>query len=106
VANARAENVRLAREDVREWLSQNQTETVDFVLLDPPRAGTEKEIVESLIAIKPTEISYVSCEPSTLARDLRVLCGGGYRIESIVALDLFPQTHHVETVVRLKLETL
>lgn len=105
VQNARIENVRLVREDVREWLSQNRTETVDFVLLDPPRAGTEKEIVESLLAIKPDEISYVSCEPSTLARDLRVLCGGGYRIESIVALDLFPQTHHVETVVRLKLES-
>jgi 23S rRNA (uracil1939-C5)-methyltransferase len=56
------------------------------------------------LKIKPREISYVSCEPSTLARDLRVLHDGGYRIESIVALDLFPQTHHVETVVRLKLE--
>ena len=104
VENARAENVRLAREDVSEWLKQNLAEKIDFVLLDPPRAGTEKEIVESLLEIKPAEISYVSCEPSTLARDLRVLCGGGYRIESIVALDLFPQTHHVEAVVRLKSE--
>ena len=105
VENARAENVRLAREDVSEWLKQNLAEKIDFVLLDPPRAGTEKKIVESLLEIKPEEISYVSCEPSTLARDLRVLCGGGYHIESIVALDLFPQTHHVETVVRLKLES-
>lgn len=104
VENARAENVLLVREDVNEWLSQNRSETIDFVLLDPPRAGTEKEIVESLLVINPSEISYVSCEPSTLARDLRVLCDGGYRIESIVALDLFPQTHHVETVVRLKRE--
>ncbi len=104
VENARLENVRFGREDVREWLAQNESESIDFVLLDPPRAGTEKETIESIVKIKPQEISYVSCEPSTLARDLRVLCDGGYRIESIVALDLFPQTHHVETVVRLKLE--
>jgi 23S rRNA (uracil1939-C5)-methyltransferase len=104
VENARLENVRFGREDVREWLAQNESETIDFVLLDPPRAGTEKETIESILKIKPREISYVSCEPSTLARDLRVLHDGGYRIESIVALDLFPQTHHVETVVRLKLE--
>jgi 23S rRNA (uracil1939-C5)-methyltransferase len=104
VENARLENVQFGREDVKEWLAQNETETIDFVLLDPPRAGTEKETIESILTIKPREISYVSCEPATLARDLRVLRDGGYRIESIVALDLFPQTHHVETVVRLKLE--
>lgn len=102
VANARLESVEFYREDVGEWLEQNDSEPVDFVLLDPPRAGTEKPIVENLLKIKPKEISYVSCEPSTLARDLRILCDGGYEIASIVALDLFPQTHHVETVVRLK----
>jgi 23S rRNA (uracil1939-C5)-methyltransferase len=104
VENARLENVRFNREDVKEWLAQNESETIDFLLLDPPRAGTEKETIESILKIKPREISYVSCEPSTLARDLRVLREGGYRIASIVALDLFPQTHHVETVVRLKIE--
>ncbi|MBA2737545.1 MAG: 23S rRNA (uracil(1939)-C(5))-methyltransferase RlmD, partial [Pyrinomonadaceae bacterium] len=90
-------------EDVGEWLGRNESETIDFVLLDPPRAGTEKEIIESLLKIMPRLISYVSCEPSTLARDLRILCDNGYEIESITALDLFPQTHHVETVVRLNL---
>ena len=102
--NARLENVSFYREDVKEWLAQNESEAIDFVLLDPPRAGTEKETIESILKIKPREISYVSCEPSTLARDLRILRDGGYRIASIVALDLFPQTHHVETVVRLELE--
>jgi 23S rRNA (uracil1939-C5)-methyltransferase len=68
-------------------------------LLDPPRAGQEKETIESLLRIKPKEISYVSCDPATLARDLRKLTES-YSIENIVALDLFPQTHHVETVVR------
>ncbi|MDQ3180536.1 MAG: 23S rRNA (uracil-5-)-methyltransferase RumA, partial [Acidobacteriota bacterium] len=72
------------------------------ILLDPPRSGTEKETIENLLKIKPRQISYVSCEPATLARDLRIL-SESYSIESIIALDLFPQTHHVETVVRLKL---
>ncbi|HVE58866.1 MAG TPA: hypothetical protein VNB22_18680, partial [Pyrinomonadaceae bacterium] len=69
---------------------------------DPPRAGTEKETIEQILKIQPQQITYVSCEPTTLARDLRVLCESVYEIESITALDLFPQTHHVETVVRLK----
>jgi 23S rRNA (uracil1939-C5)-methyltransferase len=104
VENARLENALIVREDVSEWLKRNEAETVDFVLLDPPRAGTEREIIESLLKIKPREISYVSCEPSTLARDLRILCENFYEIDSITALDLFPQTHHVETVVRLNLK--
>jgi 23S rRNA (uracil1939-C5)-methyltransferase len=104
VENARLENAAIVCEDVGEWLSQNESEKVDFVLLDPPRAGTEKQIIESILKIKPREISYVSCEPSTLARDLRILCENFYKIESITAIDLFPQTHHVETIVRLNLK--
>jgi 23S rRNA (uracil1939-C5)-methyltransferase len=103
VENARLENTSIVCEDVGEWLGRNESETIDFVLLDPPRAGTEKEVIESILRIKPRRISYVSCEPSTLARDLKILCDNDYKIESITALDLFPQTHHVETVVRLSL---
>ncbi|HEY0658168.1 MAG TPA: class I SAM-dependent RNA methyltransferase, partial [Pyrinomonadaceae bacterium] len=97
VENARLENTSIVCEDVGEWLGRNESETIDFVLLDPPRAGTEKEVIESILRIKPRRISYVSCEPSTLARDLKILCDNDYKIESITALDLFPQTHHVET---------
>jgi 23S rRNA (uracil1939-C5)-methyltransferase len=103
IENARLENVEVHAEPVGEWLA-DQAESlgeIDFVLLDPPRAGTEKETIERLLEIRPREISYVSCEPSTLARDLRLLCADFYRIESITAVDLFPQTHHIETVVRL-----
>lgn len=101
---ARLSNVRFERETVGEWLKENaeKLKDTDFLLLDPPRSGTEKEIIEGILKLHPREISYVSCEPSTLARDLKSLCENGYVIESIVALDLFPQTHHVETVVRLK----
>ncbi len=104
IENARLSNVKLFRETVSDWLTEN-SETLkkpDFLLLDPPRSGTEKETVEAIINLQPAQISYVSCEPSTLARDLKIFCENGYSIESIVALDLFPQTHHVETVVRLK----
>jgi len=101
---ARIENAEIIAENVGEWFAENADELseVDFILLDPPRSGTEKETIEGILRIKPTEISYVSCEPSTLARDLRILCESAYEIESITAIDLFPQTHHVEAVVRLK----
>ncbi|MEO8074002.1 MAG: class I SAM-dependent RNA methyltransferase [Acidobacteriota bacterium] len=104
IENARIENADVFCENVGDWLAENADDLreIDFLLLDPPRAGTEKETIENLLKIKPREISYVSCEPSTLARDLRIL-SENYSIESITALDLFPQTHHVETVVRLKL---
>jgi 23S rRNA (uracil1939-C5)-methyltransferase len=60
-------------------------------------------VIADIAALKPRQISYVSCEPSILARDLRILVDAGYTIEKITALDMFPQTHHVETVVRLHL---
>jgi len=56
-----------------------------------------------LIRLKPKRVSYVACEPSVLARDLKRFVENGYSIDSIAALDLFPQTHHVETVVHLKM---
>ncbi len=107
VEQARLENVEFHRENVGEWLKENADElqNLDFLLLDPPRSGTEKETIETLVKIKPTHISYVSCEPSTLARDLKILTESLYSVESISVFDLFPQTHHVETVVRLRLNS-
>ena len=105
--HARLESAEVYAEAVGEWLSENAARlagAVDFLLLDPPRAGTEKETVEQILKLRPPHIAYVSCEPSTLARDLRLLCESLYEIESITALDLFPQTHHVETIVHLKLK--
>lgn len=104
VEQARLSNVEFNCENVAEWLKENAEKLInpDFILLDPPRAGTEKNIIESLLKISPKQISYVSCEPSTLARDLKILTENNYTIEEITAFDLFPQTHHVETVVRLK----
>lgn len=75
---------------------------LDFVLLDPPRAGAETAVIKGILALEPARISYVSCDPATLARDLKKLMAADYAIESIEAFDLFPQTHHVETVVQLR----
>ncbi len=97
----RAANVKLVNKSVAAFLAENQKKRLDFILIDPPRSGTEKHTIHSIAALKPAEISYVSCEPSILARDLRILLDAGYTIERVTALDLFPQTHHIETVVRL-----
>lgn len=102
VANAGLTNVEIIEKPVGKFL-ESYSGTVDFVLLDPPRFGTEKQTVLDLIALRPRIVSYVSCDPSVLARDLRRFLDNGYEIESITALDLFPQTHHVETIARLKL---
>ncbi|HEX9959440.1 MAG TPA: class I SAM-dependent RNA methyltransferase [Pyrinomonadaceae bacterium] len=99
---ARLSNIELAAENVGEFLLQSDLPEIDFLLLDPPRAGAEKETISALLKLQPRRISYVSCDPSTLARDLRLLTDA-YAIESITALDLFPQTHHVETIVRLNI---
>ncbi len=73
---------------------------VDLALLDPPRRGAHQAI-PALLQARPRRIVYVSCHPGTLARDLRVLCAGGYRVVRIQPIDLFPQTFHVESVTLL-----
>jgi 23S rRNA (uracil1939-C5)-methyltransferase len=73
----------------------------DLIVVDPPRTGLGAEITAVLLEIAPPALVYVSCDPATLARDLRMLVEGGYAIESITLADLFPQTFHLETVVRL-----
>jgi 23S rRNA (uracil1939-C5)-methyltransferase len=94
-------NAKFSAESVSKFLFERAAGKIDFVLLDPPRAGTEKNVVQRIIKLRPRQISYVACDPSILARDLRRLIDGGYSIDSITALDLFPQTHHVEVVARL-----
>jgi 23S rRNA (uracil1939-C5)-methyltransferase len=70
----------------------------DVVILDPPRAGLEKRALDALMALTPTQIAYVSCDPSTLARDASRLIAGGYQLKQVNAFDLFPQTYHIESI--------
>lgn len=102
-AEAGLGNIKFFRDGVIDFLSSKDIGETDFILLDPPRSGTEKGVVENIIKLRPASISYVSCDPAMLARDLREFIDGGYSIKAITALDLFPQTHHVETVVQLNL---
>jgi 23S rRNA (uracil1939-C5)-methyltransferase len=73
----------------------------DLIVLDPPRAGLGEEVTTLLNAVWAPRIRYVSCDPATLARDLRALTLERYRIDSVTLVDMFPQTYHLETVVQL-----
>jgi 23S rRNA (uracil1939-C5)-methyltransferase len=73
----------------------------DLVVVDPPRSGLGERVAGSLAALGAPRITYVSCDPSTLARDLVPLLGVGYHVERVHMVDLFPQTYHLESVVHL-----
>lgn len=109
VENARANNVANVRYEnvsVEAWLKYKAAEQPrpDLVVLDPPRAGAGATVIERLAALAPPQLMYVSCDPATLARDLKMLVAYGYRLESVTAFDMFPQTFHVETVVEMRLD--
>jgi 23S rRNA (uracil1939-C5)-methyltransferase len=94
-------NIESVRSTTEEYLRKPQAVRPDYVVVDPPRAGLGEKVARSLANTVSPRICYVSCDPSTLARDLRVLLESGYRIESIHLVDLFPQTFHLETIVQL-----
>ena len=101
--SAGLDNVNVVTATVGDWIrsTTNRTRRVDFVLLDPPRAGAESAVIRGILDLQPLRICYVSCDPATLARDLKKLVAGGFSIQSLCGFDMFPQTHHVETVVHL-----
>lgn len=70
----------------------------ESVIIDPPRSGIARKGLDALLSLKPKQIAYVSCDPSTLARDLKIITGNGYQLISVQPFDLFPQTFHIETI--------
>ena len=86
-----------ADEVMVKWLEEGIN--ADVLVVDPPRKGCEPELLDAIIAMRPERVVYVSCNPATLARDLRVLEDGGYITTKVQPVDMFPQTVHVETVV-------
>ena len=80
-------------------------ERPDVIVVDPPRKGVSRDVVDAMLAMSPKRIVYVSCDPATLARDLRLLCAGGYQLQTAEAFDLFPRCAHVETVALLTRES-
>ncbi len=97
------ENCHFVAGDAAEQLSKQAAQLMNLRLatLNPPRKGCTEELLQTLCEIAPLQIIYVSCDPGSLARDLRLLIDGGYRIERVQPVDMFPQTAHVETVVKL-----
>ena len=74
----------------------------DVVVVDPPRKGCDAKLLDTIVAMNPEKIVYVSCDPATLARDVKVLGEKGYEVKKVRACDMFPQGGHVETVVGLQ----
>ena len=107
-ANAKANNITNAEfyvgaaEDVFPRLvKDNPNIGADVIVVDPPRKGCDAVLLDTMLRMAPKRIVYVSCDPATLARDLKQLCAGGYRLEKVQPVDQFPQSVHVETVVLL-----
>jgi 23S rRNA (uracil1939-C5)-methyltransferase len=83
---------------------EQHEETPDFVVVDPPRAGLGRDVTDRLGKIRARKITYVSCDPATLSRDLAALLESGYRLRKLHLVDLFPQTFHLESVTHLSLD--
>lgn len=93
--------VEVFEQTTEEFLAAYAGAVPEYVIVDPPRAGLGMEVCAHLARMAPARIGYLSCDPATLSRDLRVLVESGYRVESVQLVDLFPQTFHIETAVQL-----
>ena len=106
IANAKRNGVKncwFTCADAGQFMEQAaaEGEKCDVVFMDPPRAGSDRRFLSSLLRLSPSQIVYVSCNPETLARDLDILVRGGYSAERARCVDMFPFTEHIETVVQL-----
>lgn len=95
-------NIHIVEDDCTEFM-KNYKPQIDVLIMDPPRKGSTPEFLNAVLEIKPKRVIYISCDPSTLARDLRTLTKA-YNLEVAQPVDMFPRTHHVETVVSLCLK--
>jgi tRNA/tmRNA/rRNA uracil-C5-methylase (TrmA/RlmC/RlmD family) len=94
--------VTVLRSDVERALANPRWRGVDLVVLDPPRAGAGRAVVEAIMARDPRAVAYVACDPAALARDVKTFRDAGWRLSALRAFDLFPHTHHVECVALLR----
>ena len=97
-------NIEFYNKDAGEFMIQlaEQGEKIDVVFMDPPRAGSDEAFLSSVVKCNPKRIVYVSCNPETLARDLKYLTKNDYKVRKMRGTDMFPHTNHVETVVLLQ----
>lgn len=107
ISNARLNSIKNAyfyNADAGEFMVDvaHEGEKVDVVFMDPPRAGSDINFLSSLVTLSPKKVVYISCNPETLARDLKYLTAHNYIVMKIQPVDMFPHTNHVETVVTLR----
>ncbi|MBN1667122.1 MAG: class I SAM-dependent RNA methyltransferase [Anaerolineales bacterium] len=91
------DNVELYEAPVEQVLPQLEIHP-DLIVVDPPRAGLERAVLDAILRLAPPRLAYISCDPATLGRDARRLDAGGYRLEQVTPFDLFPQTYHIESI--------
>jgi len=99
--NAGVKNVKFVCGDVEDVLRRNLLPTedkIDLIILDPPRSGCEKELLTAIVDLQPLKIIYVSCNPATQARDVKYLNEYSYNLRSLLPVDMFPQTEHIEVI--------
>lgn len=89
-------------EEVLPALYEKEGIQADVIVVDPPRKGCDEKCLETILKMQPRRVVYISCDSATLARDLRVLCDGGYELKKVRGCDMFPMTGHVETVVLIQ----
>ena len=96
-------NVQIIESSAEAWLSQRASGggLPHLVLVDPPREGLDAKLIKSIAKLGPAAVVYVSCDPATLARDLKRFVVAGYSVDRVTGFDMFPQTHHVEIVAHL-----
>ncbi|MBQ9911194.1 MAG: 23S rRNA (uracil(1939)-C(5))-methyltransferase RlmD, partial [Lachnospiraceae bacterium] len=87
-----------AEEVLPAWHSEHPEEKIDVIVVDPPRKGCDAACLQTIVSMAPEKLVYVSCDSATLARDLKYLCGNGFRLDRVQPVDMFGMTVHVETV--------
>ncbi|MCA1041904.1 23S rRNA (uracil(1939)-C(5))-methyltransferase RlmD [Bacillus infantis] len=88
-----------AEKVIPDWYKEGNQ--ADVLVVDPPRKGCDEDLLQTILSMKPKKVVYVSCNPATLARDLRILEDGGYKTEEVQPVDMFPQTMHCEAVAKI-----
>jgi len=78
---------------------------IDVIIMDPPRTGATKQVINQIIEKRARSIVYISCDPASLARDTKILLNNSYSLDKIIGLDLFPMTHHIECIASFTLKT-
>ncbi|MCP1156573.1 23S rRNA (uracil(1939)-C(5))-methyltransferase RlmD [Bacillus infantis] len=91
-----------AEKVIPDWYKEGNQ--ADVLVVDPPRKGCDEALLQTILSMKPKKVVYVSCNPATLARDLRILEDGGYKTEEVQPVDMFPQTMHCEAVAKITLK--